>query len=94
MGSLHDTSPRILKSPGVHVHLGGMGGTCALGDPVSPEEFQKVWGSRGFVRCRKSRRFGKSARYRRSKKSKTFVKSWMVQRCPKCPGGSLLSTLE
>ena len=71
MGSLHETSQKILKSSGVHVDLGGLqdiGGTCALGDPVSPEEFQKVWGSRGFVRCR---RFGRSARYRRSKKFKS-----------------------
>ena len=44
MGSLHETSQKILKSSGVHVDLGGLqdkGGTCALGDPVSPEEFQK-----------------------------------------------------
>ena len=77
MGSLHETSQKILKSSGVYVHLGGLGvgGTYALGDPVSPEEFQKVWGSRGFVRCRKSRRFGRSARYRRSKKSKKSKRS-------------------
>ena len=50
MGSLQETSRKILKSSGVHVHLGGLeglGGTRALGDPGSPEEFQKVWGPGG-----------------------------------------------
>ena len=41
MGSLHDASQKILKSPEVHVHLGDMGGTCPLRDPGSQEEFQK-----------------------------------------------------